>query len=76
LQEHVRRAAAVRVVGGFSERNRWLATSSDVLVAVWCGLEGGGTAETIALARAAGTPIREIRLLGRPSSGDASGRGV
>jgi hypothetical protein len=60
-------ANEVRVVGGepaaaYTERNRRLATQADLLVAVWTQLGGGGTAETITLARAAGTPVREIVL--------------
>jgi hypothetical protein len=37
-----------------------------VLVAVWTGLGGGGTAETIALAREQGRPVQEHRY---PASG-------
>ena len=50
-------AGEVRVVGGaperaFTERNRLLVAEADLLVAVWTGVSGGGTAETIAFARA------------------------
>ena len=46
----------------YSRRNRLLAERSDLLVAVWTGLGGGGTAETIALARALGRPVEEHRF--------------
>jgi hypothetical protein len=46
----------------YSRRNRLLAERGDVLVAVWTGLGGGGTAETIALARALGRPVEEHRF--------------
>ena len=38
----------------YRRRNGLLAERGDFLVAVWTGLEGGGTAETIAAARAPG----------------------
>src|SRR5438445_281666 len=58
LDAIVGRADAVQVVGGdpqgaFTERNRLLITGADLLVAVWTGTRGGGTAETIAFARQA-----------------------
>jgi len=69
LASVVKRAADVRIVGpasdpaaAYTERNRQLAEQADLLVAVWTQLRGGGTAETIALARAAGTPVREVVL--------------
>lgn len=43
----------------YSRRNRLLAERADVLIAVWTGLGGGGTAETIAAARALGRPVVE-----------------
>src|SRR6266567_7558608 len=52
----------VRIAGSYTERNRLLATGGDVLVAVWTRTRGGGTAQTIDLARAAGTPMREVVL--------------
>ena len=76
LDQTMARAAEVRIAGGFTERNRQIATSVDLLVAVWAGVRGGGTAETIALAQAAGTPIREIVLDPAPSAGAAHGRGI
>jgi hypothetical protein len=75
-------AAEVRVVGGetqaaaYTERNRLLATSADLLVAVWTGRGGGGTAETIAFARAASVPIHDVRLPASPLGEHATGRGV
>jgi hypothetical protein len=81
LERTVAAAGDVRVGGGdragaFTERNRVLATDADLLVAVWTGIRGGGTAETIALARAAGTPLREILLEPSPAAGFARGRGI
>jgi hypothetical protein len=74
-------AADVRVVGGdaadaFTERNRLLATSADLLVAVWTQRAGGGTAETVAFARAGGTPLREIVLEPSADAWSAGGRGI
>ncbi len=57
----------------YRERNREVAARCDVLVAVWVGQAGGGTAETVALARAMGKPVREERLPGsgyRPRLGE------
>jgi hypothetical protein len=76
LRDHVRRAAEVCVAGGYRERNRLLASEGDVLVAVWTGRTGGGTAETIALARECGTPVREVRLVGAATQGNIAGRGI
>jgi hypothetical protein len=70
------RAEDVQVAGTFSERNRRLATGADLLVAVWTGMGGGGTAETLALAGQAGTPIREVRLAPAPGADSARGRGI
>jgi hypothetical protein len=75
------RASHLRMVGGdpplaFTERNRRLATDASLLVAVWTGIRGGGTAETIALARAAATRVREIRLPASPTAASARGRGI
>lgn len=82
LERSMARAADVRVVGSgepalaYSERNRQLAMQSDLLVAVWTGVPGGGTAETIAFARAAGTPVREILLEAEPHADSKRGRGI
>jgi hypothetical protein len=77
----VARASHLRTIGGdpslaFTERNRRLATDAGLLVAVWTGSRGGGTAETIALARAAATRVREIRLPASPTAASARGRGI
>jgi hypothetical protein len=74
-------ASEVRVVGGdrrraYTERNRLLATESDLLVAVWTGVGGGGTAETIDFACGSGTPLREVLLTAASGSGSARGRGI
>jgi uncharacterized phage-like protein YoqJ len=81
LEQTLAAAADVRTVGGerlaaFTARNHALARRADVLVAVWTGTPGGGTAETIELAHAHGTPVRELIL--EPSSHAVSpqGRGV
>ncbi len=81
LEATVAAATRLRVVGGgatsaYSARNRVLADEADLLVAVWTGRGGGGTAETIRLAREAGVQMREIRLDPSPSAKRASGRGV
>jgi hypothetical protein len=81
LRRLVARAARVQVVGGdpaaaYSERNRLLATSADLLVAIWTRTAGGGTAETLGFARAAGTPFREVLLAPAPGARRARGRGV
>ncbi len=74
-------AAAVGVVGGspdaaYTERNRRLATGADLLVAIWTGRMGGGTAETMRIAREVGTQVREVRLAPSSGAGEARGRGV
>lgn len=69
-------AEEVEVVGTFSARNRRLATGADLLVAVWTGTQGGGTAETLAFARQAGTRVREVRLGPAPGAASAYGRGI
>lgn len=76
LHSTLERAVDVRIAGGFSERNRILAREPQLLIAVWTGTRGGGTAETVALARAAGTPIREILLNPSVDVASASGRGI
>jgi hypothetical protein len=60
----------------YSERNRLLVASADQLVAGWTGVTGGGTAQTIAFARAAQLPVREIVLEASVSARAARGRGV
>ena len=76
LERTLEAALEVRVVGGYTERNRQLATGADLLVAVWTRVAGGGTAETVAFARAAGTPLCEIVLEPSPTARHAGGRGV
>jgi hypothetical protein len=81
LEALVEAAGQVRVVGGdpraaYRERNRLLASSGDLLVAVWTGQAGGGTAETIAFARQLGTHVREIRLAASAVATSAAGRGI
>jgi hypothetical protein len=76
LASLLRRAAAVEIAGGYSQRNRALITRAHVLIAVWTGTCGGGTSETIDLARQAGTPVREILLEASPRAGTATGRGI
>ncbi len=81
LETILARAADVRVVGGhpqqaFTERNRLLVADANLLVAVWTGVTGGGTAETIAFACANGTPLREVLLTPAPGADLARGRGV
>jgi cytosine/adenosine deaminase-related metal-dependent hydrolase len=66
----------LHIAGGYSERNQVLARSAELLVAVWTRTQGGGTAETIDLARRAGTPIREIVLEPAAAAGSAHGRGI
>ena len=76
LEQTLAAAAEVRVAAGYSERNRQIATGADLLMAVWTRVGHGGTAETVALARAAGTPVREILLDAAPTAGSAQGRGI
>jgi len=76
LEQTLAAAAEVRVAGGYAERNRQIATGADLLMAVWTRVGHGGTAETVALARAAGTPVREILLDAAPTAGSAQGRGI
>jgi hypothetical protein len=68
-------AQGTRIAGGYTERNRELATQAELLVAVWGRVPGGGTAETIELARKAGTPIREIVLEPSADANSTAGRG-
>jgi len=81
LEEHLQRAEQVRVVGGppesaYRERNRLLAASADVLIAVWTGRTGGGTAETVAFAHQLGTRVHEVRLAASAASAFGAGRGI
>jgi len=76
LEQTLAAAREVRVAGGYTERNRQIATAADLLIAVWTRVGHGGTAETVALARAAGTPVREILLDPARTSGSAQGRGI
>ena len=76
LEQTIARAADVRVAGGYTQRNRQIATGVNLLIAVWTRVGRGGTAETVALARAAGTPIHEIVLDPAPTAGSAQGRGI
>ena len=81
LERTLDSAADVEIVGGaearaYRERNRRIATRGDLLVAVWAQISGGGTAETMALAREAGTPIREIILAPAPQAPRLQGRGI
>jgi hypothetical protein len=69
-------ASEVHVVDGYAERNQRLALGADLLVAVWTGMTGGGTAETIEQARLGGTPIREILLEQSATALEAVGRGI
>lgn len=83
LESVIALASALRIVGptsdpaaAYTERNRQLATQADLLVAVWTQLGGGGTAETVALARAAGTPVREVVLPIAQIAHSPRGRGI
>jgi hypothetical protein len=60
----------------YSRRNALLAAHADRLVAVWTGRGGGGTAETIALARARGCPSEEQLLPPTAHAPAAGDRGV
>ncbi|MDQ6672588.1 MAG: DUF1273 domain-containing protein [Chloroflexota bacterium] len=81
LARTLTRASDVRLVGGdrnaaFTERNRLLVAEADLLVAVWTGVTGGGTAETMAFATSNRTPVREVLLTPSSRADLASGRGV
>ncbi|HLI28832.1 MAG TPA: hypothetical protein VKZ60_17340 [Chloroflexota bacterium] len=78
-------AAATRTVvdptgadppAAYRARNALLARRADLLVAVWTGLAGGGTAETLAFARALGRPIEEHVLPRAPYTPAPGARGV
>jgi hypothetical protein len=55
---------APAAAAAYSRRNWLLAERGDLLVAVWTGLGGGGTAETLAAARQLGRPVREHLFAG------------
>jgi hypothetical protein len=76
LARTMRSAAEVHLAGTYTDRNRRLAEGAQQLVAVWTGLAGGGTAETIQFARQAGTAVREILLEASPAAASATGRGI
>ena len=60
----------------YSRRNWLLAERGELLVAVWTGLGGGGTAETIQAARQLGRPVREHRFAASGRLPQAGERGV
>jgi hypothetical protein len=76
LETTLANASEVRTAAGYTERNRLLATRADLLVAVWAGIVGGGTFETLSLARAAGVAIREVLLEPSTDAGAVQGRGI
>jgi hypothetical protein len=76
LDHTLAHATEMRIGGGYTRRNQQLATGADLLIAIWTRVLGGGTAETVALARAAATPIREIILEPSPTATAARGRGI
>jgi hypothetical protein len=76
LHETLAHAAAVRIAGGYTQRNQIVAQAAELLIVVWTQTAGGGTAETLALARAAGTPIREYVLAASATASSAKGRGI
>ena len=76
LEQLLTTASDVDIADGYAERNRRVATSVDLLVAVWTGTGGGGTAETLSFARAAATPVREVRLEAAASARTLFERGI
>jgi predicted Rossmann-fold nucleotide-binding protein len=76
LGQAIERAGEVRVANGPTARNQMLAREADLLVAVWTGTTGGGTAETLRYARQAGTPVREILLEASSAAASATGPGI
>jgi hypothetical protein len=76
LLQIIPHAFELHVAGGYAERNLRLALDADLLVAVWTGITGGGTADTIEQARLGGTPIREILLEPSATASEAVGRGI
>lgn len=53
-------AAQVCTMQAFHTRNARMIAGADLLLAVWDGSDGGGTASTVARARAAGTVVEII----------------
>ena len=76
LEQTMSSAAEVRIAGDYTRRNRLLVENADLLVVVWSRTRGGGTAETLGLAQAAGIPMREIVLAPSGAAGAAHGRGI
>jgi predicted Rossmann fold nucleotide-binding protein DprA/Smf involved in DNA uptake len=79
LETTLAAAIEIHIIGttaGYTERNRFLATHADLLVAVWAGITHGGTFETITFAREAGVVVREVLLDPSPEAGSAQGRGI
>jgi hypothetical protein len=77
------RCASTEILGNagageaaYTERNRRLATEAGLLVAVWTGVHQGGTWQTLKLARAAGTPVREVLLPGSERPLEPGKRGL
>ena len=75
FEETLEHAQNVRIVDGYSERNQQLVSGAELLVAVWTRIAGGGTAETVDLARQAGIAIHEIVQEAAPGAEFSSGRG-
>jgi uncharacterized phage-like protein YoqJ len=70
------RVLAEKGEAGYSARNQALVEGADLLVAVWTGQTGGGTEETIRLARENGCQVRELLLNASPGARRAQGRGI
>ncbi|HEY7064817.1 MAG TPA: hypothetical protein VII06_25310 [Chloroflexota bacterium] len=60
----------------YTRRNRLLAECCDVLIAMWTGLGGGGTAETIAFACGFGRAVEEHRFVASGREPQPGERGV
>src|SRR5262249_12455850 len=76
LEQQMALADEVRIVGGDTERDRLVASSGELLMAVGTGRVGGGTAEPMGFARHFGTPVAEIHLAARSGPGCVTGRGI
>lgn len=81
LQRTLDHATHVSIVGGDSgrahtERNRSLVEGSGLLIAVWTRTMGGGTDETVCIARALGRRLEEVVLPAAPGAAQARGRGL
>ncbi|HEY2593101.1 MAG TPA: hypothetical protein VGK33_04290 [Chloroflexota bacterium] len=76
LEQTLAHADEMQIAAGYTARNQYLAQTAHLLVAVWTRTPGGGTAETLAQANAANTPIREIVLPPSPTAATAHGRGI